>query len=599
MINNNKDNLFTRRSIILGSAQALLLSTVVGRMYYLEILSNQHYKTLSDKNRIHSRLIVPLRGQILDRNGRVMASNHNVYSAIMVRDQVDDWQESLTLTKSFLNLTDQEIEGVIKEVKSKPRFMPVTIKENLSWTEVTKLELNLPDIPGVLIEESRNRFYPFPFETSHFIGYVATPSEADLDGDPLLELPGFKIGKNGIEKYQEEDLRGVPGLKQVEVNAVRKIVRELDMTEGISGQALDLSIDLDLQQTAYNKLLEHQSGACVVMDVRSGEVLAYISVPGFDNNLFVHGISQKNWKELLDHPYKALINKPISGQYSPGSTFKMIVALAALEAGVIESHTSVCCTGHINLGDHKFHCWSKGGHGILDLERAIAKSCDVYFWHVARLVGIDPIAKMAKRFGFGDITGVEIPGEKKGLIPSRSWKRVVLGQGWTLGETYNASIGQGYVLSTPMQLAVMAARLATGRVVTPTLIKRPAEDFPLLDINPKFLEVVKSGMNQVVNVPGCTAYGSRISQEGMEMAGKTGTTQVRRISEKDRAMGITSTASKPWHHRDHAWFVAFAPVHDPRFAVVVLVEHGVSGSRVAAPIARDILLTAQQLIKDV
>ncbi|WP_052046179.1 penicillin-binding protein 2 [Candidatus Paracaedibacter symbiosus] len=599
MIDNDKENLFTRRAFILGGAQALLLSTIVGRMYYLEILSNQHYKTLSDKNRIHSRLIAPLRGQILDRKGQVIATNHNVYRAVIVRDQADDWRETLAVVQPLLKLSDENLGAIAKDIKSKPKFIPVTLKENISWAEVTKLELHLPDLPGVMIEEGRNRFYPYPFETSHFIGYVATPSEADLDGDPLLELPGFKVGKSGLEKSLEQDLRGVPGIKQVEVNAVRKVVRELATAEGTSGHSVELSLDLGLQQTVYNRMQEHNSGSAIVLDVRSGEILSYVSVPGFDNNLFVHGIPKKEWKELLDHPYKALINKPIAGQYSPGSTFKMVVALAALESGVVDQHTAVHCCGHVNLGSHKFHCWRKGGHGSVNLQMAIAGSCDTFFYHVAGLMGIDRIAAMAKRFGFGDITGVEISGEKKGLVPSRSWKQMVLGRGWSLGETYNASIGQGYVLATPMQLAVMTARLASGKCVMPTFLKREEANFPSLDIDPKFLKLVTEGMDQVVNVPGNTAYASRIPYVGMEMAGKTATTQVRRITEKERALGQTNSGSWVWHHRDHAFFVAFAPVHDPKFATVVLVEHGVSGGKVAGPIARDILIATQQLIKDI
>lgn len=595
MIDNNKENLFTRRAFILGSVQALLLSTIVGRMYYLEIFSNQHYKTLSDKNRIHSRLITPLRGQIVDRNGQMLATNQNVYRAVILRDQVDDWQQTLNAVQPLLGLSQDDIFFISKEIRNKSKFIPVTLKENITWTEVTKLELHLPDLPGVMIEEGRNRFYPYPLETSHFIGYVATPSETDLDGDPLLELPGFKIGKSGLEKSLEEDLRGVPGMKQVEVNALRKVVRELATAEGSSGQRVELAIDLKLQQFAYNRLLEHQSGSAIVLDVQSGEILAYVSVPGFDNNLFVHGISQKEWKELLDHPYKALINKPTMGQYSPGSTFKMIVALAALEARVVTQQTTIECTGHLNVGSHKFHCWRKGGHGSVNMEMAMAGSCDTYFFHIAGLLGIDAIAAMAKHFGLGEVTEVELAGEKKGLIPSRSWKQVVLGQKWSLGETYNASIGQGYVLVTPMQLAVMTARLASGKKVTPTFLKRPSQNFTPLDVNPQFLQLMTQGMDQVVNTPGSTAYGCRIVEEGMEMAGKTGTTQVRRITEKERASGQTSSANWVWHHRDHAFFVGFAPVHNPRFATIVFVEHGVSGAKVAGPIARDILLLTQQL----
>lgn len=598
MTDNDKENLFTRRAFILAGTQGLLLSTIVGRMYYLEILSNHHYKALSDKNRIHSRFIAPLRGQILDRNGQVLATNHNVYRAVIIRDQVDDWRQSLEAVKPFLELSDEDVAIISRDIKSKSKFTPITLKENISWTEVTKLELHLPDLPGVMIEDGRNRFYAYPLETSHFIGYVAAPSESDLNGDPLLELPGFKLGKSGLEKTLEGTLRGVPGIKQVEVNAMRKVVRELATEEGMSGKNIDLSIDLKLQQFAYNRLSEHQSGAGVVLDIRSGEVLAYVSVPGFDNNLFVHGIPQKEWDALLEHPYKALLNKPTMGQYSPGSTFKMIVGLSALEAGVVTPQTVVNCTGQVTLGTHKFHCWRKGGHGSVDMVRAIAASCDTYFFHIAGLLGIDSISAMAKRFGLGEKTGIELLGEKKGLIPSRSWKQMVLGQKWSLGETYNASIGQGYVLTTPMQLAVMTARLASKKAVTPTFLKRSFQNFTPLTIEPKFLDLMTSGMNQVVNTPGSTAYGCRISEPGMEMAGKTGTTQVRRITDKERLSGKTSSANWLWHHRDHALFVAFAPVQNPKFAVAVCVEHGVSGSKVAGPIARDILMVTQQLIKD-
>lgn len=576
----------------------MLLSTIVGRMYYLEILSNQHYKKLSDKNRIHSRLIDPLRGQIFDRKGHIIATNYNVYRAVIVRDQVENWWETLESVKKLLALSDTEIATIAKKIKNKPKFIPVTLKENISWLEVTRLELHLPDLPGVLIEQGRMRSYPHPLETSHFVGYVATPSGADLDGDPLLELPGFKIGKSGLEKSFDKNLRGVPGVKQVEVNAVRKVVRELATSASEPGKSLQLSIDLDLQKMAYNRMAEHRSGSAVILDVRNGEILAYVSVPGYDGNLFVHGIPKKSWQDLLDNPYKALIDKPAHGQYPPGSTFKMVVALAALEAGVVDRHTSIHCSGHVSLGSHKFHCWRRGGHGPVNLQRAIASSCDTYFYQIAGLIGIDAIAAMARQFGFGDVTGVEISGEKKGLIPSRSWKQVVLGKKWSLGETYNASIGQGYILSTPLQLAVMTARLATGKCVRPTLLKSATADFPSLNIDPAFLKLIINGMDQAVNAPGKTAYASRIPYEDMRMAGKTATTQVRRITERERALGQTDTSKWVWHHRDHAFFVAFAPVHDPRFATVVFVEHGVSGGKVAAPIARDLLIATQQLIKD-
>ena len=416
MNENDKHPLFSRRAIILGGIQATLLSTIVGRMFYLEIISNQHYQKLSDKNRIHSRLTIPLRGIITDRTGKILAANHNVYRAVMIRDEAEDWHASLRQVQELLKFSEEEIEALAKTISRRPKFIPVSLKENLSWDEVTTLELNLPDISGVLIEEGRNRLYHYPHETAHFLGYVATPSEKELDGDPLLEMPGYKIGKLGMEKYFEEKLRGTPGIKQVEMNAYRKIVRELSTSESIPGEELNLNIDLDLQQTLHERLSKEESGSAIVLDIKSGGVLAYVSTPGFDNNPFVNGIGSKEWKELLENPRHALVNKPISGLYSPGSTFKMAVALAALERGVIDQHSGVHCAGHVTLGNNKFHCWSwkNGGHGNVDLERAIATSCDVYFYHIASLMGIDPIAAMARRLGMGEITGIEIPGEKAG-----------------------------------------------------------------------------------------------------------------------------------------------------------------------------------------
>jgi penicillin-binding protein 2 len=596
----DKETLFTRRSVILGGMQAALMTTVVGRMFYLEILSNQHYQKLSDKNRIHSRLTLPVRGLITDRKGKVLASDHNVYRAVMIRDEAEDWQACLKRVQELIQLTPEEIDKVALQVRRKPRFMPVAVKDNLTWQEVTTLELHLPDIAGIFIEEGRNRYYPHSFETCHFLGYVATPSEKELDGDPLLEQPGFKLGKTGLEKSLESQLRGMPGVKQVEVNAFRRIVRELSTSDSVHGTEQKLTIDFDLQQTLYQRLMQEESGAAVVLDIKTGEVLAYVSTPGYDNNLFVNGIPKKDWQGLLNHPRHALINKPISGLYAPGSTFKMITALAALEKGVVNHHTSVNCAGHTMLGSHKFHCWTwkTGGHGNVDLIRAIATSCDIYFYHIASLIGIDAIANMAQRFGLGSATGIEIPGEKGGLLPTTEWKRLIHKTKWTIGESYNAGIGQGYTLTTPIQLAVMIARLASGQAVTPTLLAGQNRTFEMLEVNPKHLSYIHMGLDKASNEEGGTSFRHRITQAGMEMAGKTGTTQVCRITEKERAQGLVNSGDRPWHHREHALFVGYAPLHKPRFAAAVLAEHGGSGGRIAAPVGRDVLLTAQQILRE-
>lgn len=598
MSSQDKQQLFTRRALILGGAQGLLLTSLVGRLYYLQVSSSDHYRTLSDKNRIHSRLIAPSRGQILDRAGKVLATYHNAYRAIVIRDQATDLPGLLTSVQSILGLDNQDLDRIVQELKRKPRFVPVTLKEGLSWDEVTRLELHLPDLTGMSVEQGQNRSYPFGVETCHCVGYVATVSEKDLDGDPLLELPGIRIGKSGIEKAYETELRGKPGVKQVELNAVRRIVRELSTTASAAGQEIQLTLDLELQQSVFQRLSMETGAAAVILDVKTGATLSYVSTPGFDANLFANGISKTDWEGLLHHPQRPLNDKVLTGQYGPGSTFKMIVALAALEAGVITPTTSISCTGSVALGDHDFHChsWKYGGHGTVTLEKAIAQSCDVYFYHVGKLLGIDPMAAMAKRFGLGAPTGIGLPGEKAGLIPSRQWKSLVMGKSWRLGETYNASIGQGYVLATPLQLAVMTARLVTGKAVWPHLAMEQAiTDFEDMKLNPEHLKIVLSGMAKVVNEPFGSGYASRITQPGFEMGGKTGSTQVQRIKKRDRQQGLASSANRPWHTREHALFVGYAPLHNPRFVTSVLVEHGGSGARAAAPVARDILLMAQKI----
>lgn len=582
---------FTRRALILGGLQGVLLTSLVGRMYQLEILSKDHYQMLSDKNRIHARLMAPLRGQILDRKGRVLASNTRSYRAVIVREQ--GWREKLDAVIHLLNLSDVEQQRIAVEAERRAKY--IILKDNLSWSEVSQLELHIVPLGSVFIELGYKRDYPYPVDLSHILGYVGAPSLDAAVSDPLLQLPGFRIGKAGIEKQQEDRLRGKAGLQHVEVNAVRQVVRELSVTPSVSGEDLTLSIDLEMQQYAMSRLSPYHSAVGILMDIHTGFLMTLASTPGYNTTLFVDGISSKNWRELSTNPYQALLNKAVSGQYSPGSTFKMVVALAALKAGVINRHASVFCPGHVMLGNHAFHCHKKGGHGSVSLETALSKSCDVYFFHVAGLMGIDPIAQMAAQFGLGQLTGIDLPGEKPGLIPSRSWKSLVMGRNWHLGETYNASIGQGYVLATPLQLAVMTAQLANGgRRVRPSLTV-PLDLHPseTLDLDPQHLAWVLSGMVKAMNEPGGTGYSARVTKPGYEIAGKTGTTQVRGISAQERKAGLTSGSNRAWHHRDHALFVGYAPIHAPRYATVVLIEHEGSGGKIAAPIGRDLLLMAQ------
>ena len=425
-------------------------------------------------------------------------------------------------------------------------------------------------------------------------------AENELTGDPLLELPGFRIGKSGIEKTYDLVLRGSAGNSQVEVNAYGRVIRELARDDGQPGETLALTLDLGLQRYVSARI-GGESAAAAVLDVHTGDVLALASAPSYDPNAFNEGLSHAAWRELLRDARKPLIDKAIAGQYPPGSTFKMIVALAALENGVVTPQHRVTCTGEIELGDRVFHCWKRGGHGERQMVDAIEQSCDVYFYDIARRVGVDRIAAMARRLGLGGPTGIDLPAERPGLVPDRDWKLANYGEPWQQGETLVIGIGQGYLLATPLQLAVMTARLANGGVaVTPRLVRRPAEGgagaprFENLGVSPASLAVVTRGMRRVTNSPRGTAYRARIVDPGMEMAGKTGTSQVRRISKAERLTGVRKTEERPWIERDHALFVGFAPVGAPRYAAAVVVEHGGSGARRAAPIARDILRETQR-----
>jgi penicillin-binding protein 2 len=603
-----KDNarfkIFSRRVAVLGGAKVVLLGLLAGRMYQLQIVESDKYKTLSDENRINLRLLPPPRGRILDRYGRLLAHNQENYRVTIVAEQVRDVEATLDTLSRIIDLSEHERQRVRRELRRRRSFVPVTIRENLDWTDVSRIEVNAPDLPGLSIEVGQSRQYPFEGDFSHVLGYVAAVSENDLGGDPLLELPGFKIGKNGVERIYDLNLRGKAGNSQVEVNAVGRVIRELSRQEGQPGEDLRLTLDRDLQKFAADRMREELSAAAVVMDVETGGVLALASVPGYDPNEFVTGLSSKSWRQLNADPYTPLINKTISGLYAPGSTFKMVVALAALEAKLVGPEHRVFCRGHTELGNARFHCWKKHGHGWQDMIEAIQNSCDVYFYDLAKRLGIDRIAAMAKRLGLGTKAGIELPGEKDGVIPTRDWKRAVMGVSWQQGETLISGIGQGFILTTPLQLAVMTARLASGDfAVTPRLVEgtKPGGEpdldppkFKPLGISKASLDIVREGMNRVSNSPRGTAYGARIREKGMELAGKTGTAQVRRISKAERDTRVLKNEERPWRERDHALFVAYAPVERPRFACAVVVEHGGGGSKVAAPIARDILIETQK-----
>jgi penicillin-binding protein 2 len=595
-----RQKLLSRRAALLAGGHATLLAALVGRMYQLQVLDSGRYRVLADENRISLRLLAPPRGRILDRFGAALADNRHNHRVVIIREEAGDIAATLDAIAALIPLGDADRRRVLRDIRRLHQFVPVVIRDNLSWEEMARIEVAIPELPGVSIEQGLTRFYPLGATAAHALGYVASVSERELNGDPLLELPDFRIGKNGVEKAQDLALRGAVGTSQVEVNAFGRVVRELARSEPRPGGDVVTSLDKELQEFAMRRVATEDSVATVLLDAVTGDVLALVSSPGFDPMLFSSGLTAAVWQQLSTDPKNPLVNKAIAGAYPPGSTFKPVVAVAALTAGVLTPETPVSCPGFVKLGNATFHCWRKGGHGTVRLHDAIKKSCDVYFYEAARRLGIDRLAEMARRFGYGAALGLDVPGERPGLIPDTDWKLRATGTPWQKGETLIAGIGQGSVLATPLQIAVMAARLATGRAVVPRLYRadgvmapggdREPPGFAELGVDPQIRGLVLDGMNAVVNEQGGTAYASRITEPGWAMGGKSGTSQVRKLTGREHGR----EENLPWKERDHSLFVAFAPVGAPRYACATVVEHGGFGSAVCAPICRDILREAQR-----
>ena len=596
---------FGRRAALIVGGKVALIAALVGRMYYLQVLQSEKYQTLAEDNRINLRLLIPPRGRILDRFGAPLATNRQNYRVVVVPEDADEIDATLDILGRIIPLADVDRRRVLRDAERKRAFVPLTVRDNLSWEEFARVEVNTPDLAGVRTEVGRSRYYPYGPELAHALGYIAAVSEKELDGDPLLAQPDFRTGKSGVEKALDLTLRGSAGTSQVEVNAHGRVIRELARDEGEPGKDVTLSLDLGLQQFLSRRIANERSAAAVLMDAHAGEILAIASEPSFDPNEFNDGLTAARWQALIGDPLSPLTNKVIGGQYEPGSTFKVVVTLAALESGAATPATTVFCPGFLDLGDTRFHCWKPQGHGTLDMHGGIQHSCDVYFYEMARRTGIDAIADMAGRLGLGQLTGVDLPGERPGLIPTRAWKKATFGHPWTQGETVVTGIGQGFVLATPLQLALMLSRVVNGgRAVTPSIARQPAEAGllqaaadtgpPKLGISRASLEVLLSGMHAVVNEQGGTAYQARITEPGFEMGGKSGTSQVRRITLSEREHRHRRPEDKPWRERDNALFIAYAPVSAPRYVAAVVVEHGGGGSAVAAPIARDVLIEAQR-----
>lgn len=592
---------FTRRAVGMGGGMAAVFAVLAGRLYQLQIRDGKDYLVDAEANRVSQRLLAPPRGRIVDRFGVELANNRRNYRVLLVSEQATEGvEQALEQIGKVIHLTDQHKKKVLRDIAANKKFVPVPVAENLSWEDFSRVNLHLPYLPGVQPDIGETRDYPFGKELVHVLGYVASvsPEEKAADTDPLFGLPGYRTGKRGIEKEYDKQVRGIAGASRVEVNAYGRIIRELGKEPGQPGEDIYLTLDRQVQEFVAGKLGE-ESAACVVMDVHTGDVIALSSTPGFDPNWFNDGLSGAQWRELTNNDHKPLLNKVMGGAYPPGSTFKPAVAMAAVEAGIATTDYRVHCSGAYYFGGRAFHCWRKGGHGSLDVQGALQHSCNVFFCETSRRLGIDKIEQMARKLGLGAPTGIELPGERGGLIPSREWKQKTYKWAWQQGDTLSVGIGQGYVTVTPLQLVQMMARIASGKTVSPRLVhsvggRLMLRDTPMaLDVGEKALEVVRAGLDKVVNQPGGTAYPERITEPGFEMAGKTGTAQVRRFSKEERARGLIKNANLEWKMRDHALFAGYAPVVNPRYAIVNIIEHGAIGHPHVV-MARDILHFCQQ-----
>ena len=601
----NLDKLLLRRTFLLGVGKGILLTGVLGRLIYLQIVKSNQYKLLANKNRISLRLLNPIRGTISDRNGKLLAINQNTFRVLCVVDNKIELKKALFNLSKFIFLNNIETQKIVNDFEKKNKNMPYLIKENLKWNEVSSISANSFLIPTIIIESGLQRKYPFKQTSAHTIGYLGPPTNNEIKKEPILGLMNINVGRFGMEEHLEKRLRGIPGTRHLEVNAHGRIVREIRKENSKKGNNVKLSIDIELQKKLYS-LLKDKSGSIVAINVNNGEVIGMVSSPSFDPNFFNQGFSTEDWKALINDPLAPLVNKSISGEYSPGSTFKTIVLLSALKNNIIKKNSSILCTSKLETKDRNFYCWchkkKTGCYAARNHQRnvrpklAIAQSCDCFFYELAKKIGINKIAETAKTFGIGKKTGIDIRGEKTGLVPTKSWKRKNIGKSWHVGETMITGVGQGYITSTPLQLALVTALIANnGKKIFP---KINLDDFNLeknvinVDMDEyhsdyeEYFPIIREGMYDAVNKHIGTAYKSRLSKP--IFAGKTGTVQVRVITEEERETEIIPNRELPFEQRDHALFIGFAPYKNPKVAISVIIEHGGSGSSQAAPIAAKI-----------
>ena len=580
--------ILNRRTFFLFLGKLSLFSVIGERLFDIQITNSSKYKTLSKNNQINVEILYPLRGLIKDRTGKIIASNVKVFDLYIIPERTINLDETLNNLSNFINIDFEKKREIIKLSKKVKKFEKIKIIENLDWKTLEILEANKNYLIGLELIEDFQRIYPENKIFSHLLGYVNKPSKEDLSLPYISKMPLLNIGQQGLEKSFNEVLVGKPGNREIEVNASGRIIREISKKISIKGNNVNLSIENRLQTFVSTKLSNHKAGSIVVMDTNNGEILSMVSFPNFDSNLIVKKPNQKYWNYLLKNLLSPLTDRSTQGLYSPGSTFKMIVAIAALTNGIINSENVFFCNGKLNFGDRTFHCWKTNGHGNMNIISAIQESCDVFFYNLSIKVGIERIAEVAKDFGLGQIYPIKIQNQKKGIVPSKKWKKENLNESWYGGETLIAAIGQGYLLTTPLQLAVMTSRIASGgKQIFPSILKSSElKDFNFMKKYSSAIKIIKNAMFKVVNEKKGTANKSQ--SKSFNFSGKTGTSQVKKITLTERESKNFRNKEIEWKNRDHALFVGYMPSDIPKYAIAVVVEHGGSGASIAAPIAKEV-----------
>ena len=609
-----KIHTINRRMFIIGAAKFIIFSGIIVRLFSLQIKDNKKYSTLSDKNRLREWRLPPIRGEFLDYFDNVIAGNNRVYELHVIPEQVEDFRYLIVRLKEILNLTNNQFEKIIKQKNQQKPWETLIVSKNLTWEQFSKVNHYLYDLVGAKPVISVSRNYPYDESYTHVLGYVSEASENDILNNQSIKdnlVPGLTVGKTGLEKSFENQLIGTNGIQRYEVNAYGKRINQVDQIDGLKGNTIKLTLDTEIQKKSA-ELLRGMAGSINVMDIYTGDIIAMQSSPSFDPNLFIFGISQDDWQLIRNNPLKPLVNKSLSGLYSPGSTFKPMVALSALENNIITKNFKVNCTGKTEMYGQTYHCWKEKGHGVVNLKEAMKQSCDTYFYEIARKLGVDRLRETSIKFGLGDkVLDKTFNNEKKGLVPNTKWKKNNLGKGWVLGETLITGIGQGYIQTTPLQLCLMTAQLANGgfkiypKITINEKDKTAVEIKELMNEGQDFLEsfgndqytklfdkkenieLIRNSMFASTNEIRGTSYSSRIEDPKYQFAGKTGTSQVKRITEAERELDL-ATKDIDYKNRDHALFIAFGPFKNPRYALSIVIEHGGSGSSVAAPLAKEL-----------